>query len=185
MHNGPIGDTRLALSFQPSAFSNREPFLLKEDSFCHQCGETASLIVEDIMEVKIQHLSGVKFEASARGHRVICDQPPDNGGLDTAMTPPEYLLVSLGTCAGFYAAQYLKARSLDSQGLEIKVTAEKVLQPARLDQFRIEVVAPGGLDTRHVEGMLRAVKACLIHNTLINAPAIETVVSVPVEAPAG
>jgi hypothetical protein len=32
------------------------------------------------------------------------------------------------------------------------------------------------LDPRHEEGILRAVKACLIHNTLLHAPAIETVV---------
>ena len=97
------------------------------------------------------------------------------------MTPPEYLLVSLGTCAGFYAAQYLKARSLIRTGLEVKVSAEKAKQPARLAQFRIEVVVPG-LDPNHQAGVLRAVKACLIHNTLINAPAIETVVSTPVDA---
>jgi putative redox protein len=133
------------------------------------------------MEVTIQHLGGVKFEAGARGHRVICDQPPDNGGSDTGMAPPEFLLVSLGTCAGFYAAQYLKARSLPSEGLEIKVGAEKLKQPPRLGQFRIEVIVPG-LDPRHEEGILRAVKACLIHNTLLNAPAIETVVTVPVAA---
>lgn len=136
------------------------------------------------MEVTIQHLGDVKFEASARGHRVICDQPPDNGGSDAGMTPPEYLLVSLGTCAGFYAVQYLKTRSLPSQGLEVKVSAEKARQPARLAQFRIEVTVPG-LDSTHQAGVLRAVKACLIHNTLINAPAIETVVSSPVEALAG
>ena len=97
------------------------------------------------------------------------------------MTPPEYLLVSLGTCAGFYAAQYLKARSLICTGLEVKVSAEKAKQPARLAQFRIEVTVPG-LDPNYQAGILRAVKACLIHNTLINAQAIETVVSTPVEA---
>jgi putative redox protein len=134
------------------------------------------------MEVKIQHLGNVKFEASTRGHRVICDQPPGNGGADTGMTPPEFLLVSLGTCAGFYAAQYLKARSLPADGLEIKVTAEKVPQPARLGQFRIEVVVPG-LEPRHEEGILRAVKACLVHNTLLHTPAIETIVTTAVEAP--
>ena len=136
------------------------------------------------MEVTIQHLGDVKFEAIARGHRVICDQPPDNGGSDSGMTPPEYLLVSLGTCAGFYAAQYLKARSLPSQGLEVKVTAEKATQPARLAQFRIAVTIPG-LDPQHQAGVLRAVKACLIHHTLTNAPTIETVVNTPVEALAG
>lgn len=127
------------------------------------------------MEVSVQYVNGVKFEASARGHRVLCDQPQDNGGSDDGMTPPEFLLVSLGTCAGFYAAQYLKTRGLPSEGLEIKVSAEKAKQPARLGSFRIEVLAPA-LDPQHEAGVLRAVKACLVHNTLVNAPAIETVV---------
>ena len=127
------------------------------------------------MEVTIQHRGNVTFEASARGHRVICDQPADNGGADSGMTPPEFLLVSLGTCAGFYAAEYMKARSLAHQGLEVKVSAEKAKQPARLGQFRIEVIVPG-LDPQHQAGVLRAVKACLIHNTLLGGPDIEVMV---------
>ena len=136
------------------------------------------------MEVTIQHLGDVRFEAIARGHRVICDQPAGNGGSDRGMTPPEYLLVSLGACAGFYAAQYMKVRSWAHQSLEVKVSAEKATQPARLGQFRIEVIVPG-LDPQHQAGVLRAVKACLIHNTMIHAPTIETVVTTPVAAHAG
>lgn len=132
------------------------------------------------MEVIVKHLGNVKFEASTRGHSVICDQPPDNGGSDQGMTPPEFLLASLGTCAGFYAAQYLKARNLPADGLQITVHADKLLQPARLGQFRIEVFVPG-LDAHHEAGILRAVKACLIHNTLLHAPAIETVVRTTAE----
>jgi len=132
------------------------------------------------MEVEVLHLGDVKFEAIARGHRVICDQPAANGGSDSGMTPPEFLLVSLGTCAGFYAAQYLKARSLPADGLRVKVLAEKATQPARLGHFQIEVAAPE-LDPQHQAGLLRAVKACLIHNTLLNAPAIDVVLNAPVE----
>ena len=135
------------------------------------------------MEAEILHLGEAKFEAVARGHRVICDQPATNGGSDGGMTPPEFLLVSLGTCAGFYAAQYLKARALPADGLRVKVTAEKATQPARLDRFRIEVTAPE-LDPQHQAGILRAVKLCLIHNTLLHAPAIDIVLNAPVEAPA-
>ncbi|MGA2184856.1 MAG: OsmC family protein [Bryobacteraceae bacterium] len=127
------------------------------------------------MEVVIQHLGKVKFEARARGHRLICDQSADNGGSDSGMTPPELLLSALGTCAGFYAAQYLATRSLSAEGLEVRVTAEKALQPARLGSFRIEVTVPG-LDAKHEAGVDRAVKACLIHNTLLHTPEIETVV---------
>ena len=135
------------------------------------------------MEIIVKHLGNVKFEASTRGHSVICDQPPDNGGSDQGMTPPEFLLASLGTCAGFYAAQYLKARNLPADGLQVTVHADKLLQPARLGQFRIEVFVPS-LDAHHEAGILRAVKACLIHNTLLHAPSIETVVRTRAEIPA-
>ena len=134
------------------------------------------------MEVEVRHLGEVKFEAIARGHRVICDQPPANGGADSGMTPPEFLLVSLGTCAGYYAAEYLKTRSLPAYGLAVKVSAEKLKQPASLGQFQIEVTVPD-LDAHHQAGILRAVKSCLIHNTLLNAPAIDLVLKTPVAAP--
>jgi uncharacterized OsmC-like protein len=127
------------------------------------------------MEAIIRYLNGVKFEAEARGHTVICDQPVSNSGGDEGMTPPEFLLASLGTCAGFYAVQYLAARSLPADGLTVRVAAEKAAAPARLASFRIEINVPGLTDERHREGVLRAAKACLIHNTLAHVPAIDIV----------
>jgi len=122
----------------------------------------------------------------ARGHRAVCDQPRENGGLDEGMSPPEFLLAALATCAGYYAAQYLTARNLSAAGLSVRVNAEKAAQPARLGVFLIEVDAPPledqGLAERHQAGLLRAVKTCLIHNTLLAAPRIEVAVNVPVLA---
>ena len=126
------------------------------------------------MDIRIRHLNGVKFEAETRGHRLICDQPASNGGADEGMTPPELLLASLGTCAAFYAAQYLKNHKLSQDGLEVAVKAEKASAPARLGSFRIDVMVPG-LAAEHEAGILRAVNACLIKNTLAAPPAIETV----------
>src|SRR5215813_2009961 len=131
------------------------------------------------MEVRVERLSGQQFEAVARGHRVVSDQPPENHGTDAGMTPPELLLASLGACAGYYAAEYLRARSLPLEGLTIHVSAEKALQPARLASFRIEVEAPGAQDEKSREGVFRAVKKCLIHNTMMNAPEFEIVVKAP------
>ena len=130
------------------------------------------------MEVTAEYRGGAKFEILARGHRVTCDQPVENGGEDCGMSPPEFLLASLASCAAYYAAQYLKTRKLDCPDLAIRVTAEKATQPARLDFFRIEVAAPG-LNEQHQVGVLRAVKACLIHNTLLSTPSIEVVLNAP------
>ena len=122
------------------------------------------------------YIEGSKFEVNAGGHRVICDQPIDNGGSDEGMSPPEFLLASLATCAAYYATQYLKTRGLPADDLKVQVSAEKALQPARLASFRIEVFAPG-LEERHQAGILRAVRACLIHNTLLAGPSIEITVN--------
>ena len=123
------------------------------------------------MEVSVHYLGETKFEVVAREHRVICDQPNDNGGADEGMSPPEFLLASLATCAGYYATQYLKTRGLPAEDLKVRVSAVKAAQPARLASFEIEVTIHS-LDERHQAGILRAVKACLIHNTLLGQPSI-------------
>jgi putative redox protein len=124
------------------------------------------------MQIQVTQLDGVRFAISTRNHTVISDQPEDNGGHDTGMTPPELLLASLGSCAAFYAFQYLKTRKLADTGVEVSVTAEKLKQPARMGNFQIEVACPVSLSEEQTQGMLRSVHQCLVHNTLVSQPEI-------------
>jgi len=125
------------------------------------------------MEVKVTHLDQVKFAIHSRSHSIVCDQPAENGGADCGMTPPEFLLASLGSCAAFYAVQYLKTRNLDDRGVEVTVTAEKLKQPARIGNFRIHVSCPVALTEEQEQGVMRSVHHCLVHNTLLNPPEIK------------
>ena len=131
------------------------------------------------MEVKVSHLGQVKFNIQSRSHSILCDQPVDNGGEDSAMTPPELMLASLGSCAAFYAVQYLKARNLAQSGVEVSVTAEKLKHPARLGNFNIHVECPVPLTEEQKEGLMRSVHHCLIHNTLLAPPEIKIELAVP------
>ena len=124
------------------------------------------------MEVKITHLDRVKFAIQSRSHTILCDQPAENGGEDCGMTPPELLLASLGSCAAFYAVQYLRTRNLAETGVEVTVTAEKLKQPARVGNFRVHVACPISLTEEQTEGLMRSVHHCLIHNTLLSPPEI-------------
>jgi uncharacterized OsmC-like protein len=122
------------------------------------------------MEVTVEHLGAVQFEIKARQHSIACDQPPENGGHDEGMTPPELLLASLGSCAGFYAAQYLRKHKLATEGTRVRVTADKVKDPARMENFRIDIDVPIELSDRHRAGVEESVHHCLIHNTLEHPP---------------
>ena len=95
------------------------------------------------------------------------------------MTPPELLLASLGSCAAFYAAAYLRKHHLATQGTKVRVTADKRTAPARLDDFHIAIEVPTGLDPKHIEGIDRAVHQCLIHNTLLHPPTIAIEIHAP------
>ena len=126
-----------------------------------------------MMEVKITHLDQVKFVIQSRSHSILCDQPAENGGEDTGMTPPELLLASLGSCAAFYAVEYLRTRNLAQSGVEVTVTADKLKQPARLGNFYVHVVCPVSLTVDQTEGLIRSVHHCLVHNTLLAPPEIK------------
>jgi putative redox protein len=130
-----------------------------------------------MLEVLVNHIGDAQFEIKARQHTVYCDQPFENGGFDEGMTPPEFMLASVGACAGFYAVQYLKANKLPMGGLTIRTTAEKASKPARLAAFHIEVNCPSLTEEKHRRGVLEAVYKCLIHNTLLHPPKIDVTVN--------
>jgi uncharacterized OsmC-like protein len=133
------------------------------------------------MEIIVEHLGSVQFQISTRGHSIVSDQPVEYGGYDEGMTPPELLLASLGSCAGYYAAQYLRKHKLAIEGTRVRVTCDKVKEPVpHMDNFRIELESPVELSSEHRQGVHDAVEHCLVHNTLLHAPKISLQIESPV-----
>jgi uncharacterized OsmC-like protein len=128
------------------------------------------------MQSRTRYVDGTKFETRIGAHFVVCDQPVAEGGLDAGVSPPELLLAALGSCAGHYALEYLRARALPLSDLSVTVTAERFAESGRLGAFRVTVHASGAGE-KHRRGLLRAVKACLIFNTLTSIPSIEVEVA--------
>lgn len=128
------------------------------------------------MEIKVVHTGKMKFTMQAREHIIETDQPVESGGENSAMTPPEIFLAALGSCAAFYAAQYLAIRKLADTGVEVSVEAEKLREPARLGNFTIHVKSPVPLTGEQNQAMERAVHRCLIHQTMLQVPRIHIAV---------
>jgi len=132
------------------------------------------------MEVIVQHLGAVQFEITARDQTIISDQPAESGGYDEGMTPPEFLLAALGSCAAYYVVDYLKRNNLTVEKTRVKVTADKVkgiipgvaYTGARIDNFVIEVDVARELTLKQRQGLEEAIHRCLVHNTLLTPPKI-------------
>ncbi|MFP5234995.1 MAG: OsmC family protein [Acidobacteriota bacterium] len=135
-----------------------------------------------MIEVNVKHEGGVKFEIETRGHKLVSDQPAQDGGTDQGMTPPEIFLGGLASCAAYYAAAYLKKKKLERPGVHVRVRAEKVGPPAHLDSILIEVDVPGPLSDADRAGIEDSVHRCLIHQTMLRTPTIEIELNTPVSA---
>lgn len=114
------------------------------------------------MEVPAEHLGNSKFDVIARGHRLICDQPRENGGNDSGMSPQSFYSRRWPRVPRTTPLQYLKVRSLTAQRLEVKVTPEKAQSFGGWLHFGSRS-APG-LDAQ--QGA--TVESSLIRNSLLN-----------------
>lgn len=124
------------------------------------------------MQSSTLYLGGKRFSTQIGNHQILTDQPNESGGEDSAPTPPDLLLASLGACTAHYAMEYLVARSLPTEGLHVQVLADKTTRPVHLDNFRI-LVETAPLEAKHLQGLQRAVETCLIHRTLLANPKVE------------
>jgi putative redox protein len=134
------------------------------------------------MEILVEHLGAVQFEIKARQHTLICDQPAEGNGYDEGMTPPELFLASLGSCAAYYVEDYLKRNEIAQKGCTVRVTADKVKNPFRLDNFQIQVEVDEILNSEQLKGVEDAVHRCLIHKTLEQPPNINVEIRTAVAA---
>jgi hypothetical protein len=88
------------------------------------------------------------------------------------------------SCAGYYAAEFLRKNKLATEGTRVKVTAQKLKEPARMDDFQIEVESPVELTGSQRTGMEEAIHHCLVYNTLLQPPKISLSILSAAVAPA-
>jgi uncharacterized OsmC-like protein len=126
----------------------------------------------------VESTGKVGSRAEVGGHALAFDQPKTvPGGEDRGPSPLDVMVVSVAACAHYFAAAYLHARGLPSEGLAVEVVADKARVPvSRIGRIAIEVYPPSGLEQRHLAGIERAIKSCPAYGTLLHPPALEVLV---------
>ena len=121
----------------------------------------------------------VKFEAQCRGHKLIVDQPEEDGGTNAGMTPVELFVASLGTCIGYFAAVFCQRRKISSAGMRINLEWEWAEDPHRIGAINVSIRLPAKLDEKEKAGLMRMVEGCTVHNTIQNHPEVKMKLETP------
>ncbi|MFI5181130.1 MAG: OsmC family protein [Thermoanaerobaculia bacterium] len=125
--------------------------------------------------MEIRFPGGVAVEALHKGFTIRTDQPAADGGANSAPSPFDLFLTSLGTCAGFYALRFCQERSLPTVGLSLTLTTERDAIRKRLAKVRIEIRLPEGFPEKYQGAILRVVDQCTVKRHVVEAPAFEVV----------
>jgi len=112
------------------------------------------------------------FKTVVRGHEIRMDLPANEGGDDTAPTPPELFVASLGTCIGVYATSYLRTANLNSEGVTIDIDWEFGPNKKKISKILISINVPNADLGQRKKALLAAAEKCLLHNTLREHPDI-------------
>ena len=123
--------------------------------------------------MEITFPGGVQVNAQFNGFEIATDQPEKNGGQNSAPSPFDFFLASLGTCAGFFALRFCQQRELSTDGLRLQLTTKHNADTKRLDRVEITMQLPKDFPEKYRSAIIRATDQCAVKKALLDPPEIE------------
>jgi putative redox protein len=122
------------------------------------------------MDMKVYFPGGKKVYAEYNGFTHSTDQPVKDGGENTAPSPFDLFLASLGTCAGFYVLSFCQGRGIDPTAIEIRQSMEHDPLTHLIATITIEIVLPAGFPEKYRAAVVQAAQSCTVKKHLENPP---------------
>ena len=107
----------------------------------------------------------LKHDLKVRTHRLLADEPRENGGDDSAPSPQELLAASLASCTAITIEMYAARKGWDIGDMEVEVTYEPA-QRGSPTRFSMEVRMPKELPEEQRERLMQIAAKCPMHRTL-------------------
>jgi putative redox protein len=111
-----------------------------------------------------------KVIAKHKGFEIITDQPEKSGGDNSAPSPFDLFLLSIGTCAGWYVKSFCRQRNLPDH--DIRLTQKTNFNPEKklIDKIEIEIHLPNDFPDKYRDALVKAAEACTVKKHILDAP---------------
>lgn len=111
---------------------------------------------------------GMLFESQMGEHRLLVEGPESWGGNNTAPTPPQLFMASIGSCVGVLVRHFCDTHHLDASGMSVDVTYDSAEHPTRFTNIVVTIHLPNALcDDQCTHNAIRQVaEHCPVHETI-------------------
>ena len=130
------------------------------------------------MEMQFTFPGGSRVDASFKDFVVSTDQPARNGGDNTAPSPFDYFLASIGTCAGFYAHKFLEQRQLSTAGLSLALRTTHDKESGMIREILLSLSLPADFPAKYRQAIVNAINQCSVKKHLEHPPEFRTEVAI-------
>jgi putative redox protein len=135
------------------------------------------------MEAKydITFPGNTKVDAHFREFTVHSDQQLTGGGNNTAPSPLEIFLASIGMCTGFYVISFCQSRSIPTGNLSLTQTVVRNDETRIVEKIMIDINLPPDFPDKYKTAIIKAAQSCSVKKFLDAPPEIQIVTKVRVE----
>ncbi len=124
-------------------------------------------------DVAVTFPGGRKIDASFDGYTVHTDLPPESGGEGSAPSPFDLFFAAIATCVGVYVQNFCISREIATDGLAIRLRADKDPERKLFTPICIEVTLPSGFPEKYHNAVLKAANLCAVKKHIMGQPEFE------------
>ncbi len=124
-------------------------------------------------KINITFAGNKKVGAHFRGFTLKSDQPVADGGDNTAPSPLEIFLASIGMCAGFYIISFCQSRSISTSNISITQTVVRNDKTHMVEKIMIDINLPPDFPEKYKAAVVKSAQSCSVKKFLDAPPEIQ------------
>jgi uncharacterized OsmC-like protein len=115
---------------------------------------------------------GTRYDIVSGQHRVITDQPAEDGGQDAGMSPVELFVGSVASCVAYFVGQFCERHGISREGFSVDVEWTMAEGPHRVGRIDVGIHLPHRISVEQKERLLKVAHGCTVHQSIVAAPNI-------------
>jgi ribosomal protein S12 methylthiotransferase accessory factor len=127
------------------------------------------------MEITFE--GGKVVAAHTQGHIIRTDQPVKNGGGNTAPTPFDLYLASIGTCAGIYVKSFCDNRKIPTDNIRIVQKTEFDKETGLPVDITIDIKLPPDFPEKYKDSVVNVAELCKVKKSIAMPPVFKIISS--------
>jgi ribosomal protein S12 methylthiotransferase accessory factor len=116
---------------------------------------------------------GKVVTAHCRDHAIRTDQSENSGGKNSAPSPFELYLASIGTCAGIYVKSFCDNRNIPAENIRLVQSVEYDKESGLPVSIKIDIQLPSDFPEKYRASVIHVADLCKVKKSIKTPPVFE------------